>query len=120
MGRYYAMDRDKRWDRVELASRGPLQRAKERLPRALQPVFRRPDDEGKADEFVVPFVVTENGAPEPPLRTAIPLYSSTSVLIGQEITHAFCDDTLTDLKERRNWIWYSVWALQTYDETHYQ
>lgn len=61
-GRYYAMDRDKRWDRVKLAydavvlGEGPTQ------PSAGVGVAAS-YEAGVTDEFVVPFVVEENGQP---------------------------------------------------------
>jgi 2,3-bisphosphoglycerate-independent phosphoglycerate mutase len=66
-GRYYAMDRDKRWDRVEkaydaiVAGRGV--EAKEALG-AVEESYRR----GITDEFVVPIVLMDNGQPAAPMR----------------------------------------------------
>ena len=62
MGRYYAMDRDNRWDRVELAYRALTDgegNQNESAPAAIQASY----DDGKTDEFVVPCVITENGQP---------------------------------------------------------
>jgi 2,3-bisphosphoglycerate-independent phosphoglycerate mutase len=61
-GRYYAMDRDQRWDRVEKAWRAMVRAEGER---AADPVaaVRASYDRGVTDEFVVPIVVEENGAP---------------------------------------------------------
>jgi 2,3-bisphosphoglycerate-independent phosphoglycerate mutase len=72
MGRYYAMDRDNRWDRVQKAYLPPLQTAK-----ACSRFFRRGRHansykNGVTDEFVVPFVVQKNGAPTAEIKTAIP------------------------------------------------
>ena len=58
MGRYYAMDRDNRWDRVELAYRALTDgegNQNESAPAAIQASY----DDGKTDEFVVPCVITE-------------------------------------------------------------
>ena len=55
MGRYYAMDRDNRWDRVEKAYRALDVRARaSRLcpaPAGIQTSY----DEEKTDEFVLPY-----------------------------------------------------------------
>ena len=74
-------------------------------------------DEGKADEFVVPFVVTENGAP----RAAIE--DGDSVVFfnfrpdrAREITHAFCDDTF-DGFEREKKLDLVYVCFTDYDET---
>lgn len=61
-GRYYAMDRDKRWDRVQLAyaaiAYGHGQTA-ESAEAAIQQAY----DQGLTDEFIVPTVITEDGSP---------------------------------------------------------
>jgi 2,3-bisphosphoglycerate-independent phosphoglycerate mutase len=61
-GRYYAMDRDKRWDRVEKAWRALV--LGEGLP-AADPVaaVRASYEKGVTDEFVVPVVVRDGGYP---------------------------------------------------------
>jgi 2,3-bisphosphoglycerate-independent phosphoglycerate mutase len=66
-GRYYAMDRDKRWDRVEKAWRAMV--LGEGVP-AADPVqaVRRSYAEGVTDEFLVPAVVQEAGRPVATLR----------------------------------------------------
>jgi 2,3-bisphosphoglycerate-independent phosphoglycerate mutase len=61
-GRYYAMDRDKRWDRVEKAWRAMVRG--EGVP-AEAPVeaVRRSYAQNVTDEFVVPVVIHEGGRP---------------------------------------------------------
>lgn len=62
-GRYYAMDRDNRWDRVEKAYDMLALGKGER--EAADPIaaLRASYDEGVTDEFVLPTVITQNGAP---------------------------------------------------------
>lgn len=67
-GRYYAMDRDNRWERVELAYRvlvdgvgGAAESASEGITKSYET--------GANDEFVLPFAVTENGAPVGTVKT---------------------------------------------------
>jgi 2,3-bisphosphoglycerate-independent phosphoglycerate mutase len=59
MGRFYAMDRDKRWDRIEQAYRalaeGHAFHVAETASAALQAAYAR----GETDEFVVPTVIGE-------------------------------------------------------------
>lgn len=62
MGRYYAMDRDNRWERVEKAYLAMTMGIGERLSDPVAAVQRSYDNE-VTDEFVVPVVVTENDAP---------------------------------------------------------
>ena len=116
MGRYYAMDRDKRWDRVELAYRA-LTKGEGKTAESAAAGIQASYDEGKADEFVVPFVVTENGAP----RAAIE--DGDSVVFfnfrpdrAREITHAFCDDTF-DGFEREKKLDLVYVCFTDYDET---
>jgi 2,3-bisphosphoglycerate-independent phosphoglycerate mutase len=61
-GRYYAMDRDKRWDRVEKAWRALVLGEG---AAAADPVaaVRASYEKGVTDEFVVPIVVQEGGRP---------------------------------------------------------
>src|SRR5579872_4354880 len=57
-GRYWGMDRDNRWERVERAYRAAVEGA---APRARSPLegIERSYSQGKTDEFVEPFVVGE-------------------------------------------------------------
>jgi 2,3-bisphosphoglycerate-independent phosphoglycerate mutase len=55
-GRYYAMDRDKRWDRVEQAWRALTAAEGERAPDAVATV-EAAYNRGKSDEFVPPTVI---------------------------------------------------------------
>ncbi len=65
-GRYYAMDRDKRWDRVEKAWRVLVHGEGERGSDPLE-IIRHSYAQGVTDEFVVPTVVT--GADGEPVAT---------------------------------------------------
>ena len=62
MGRYYAMDRDNRWDRVEKAYRAiDIRRRRKRQqcgPAGIQASY----DKDTTDEFVLPTVVEKDGA----------------------------------------------------------
>jgi len=60
-GRYFAMDRDRRWDRVERAYRAMVLREGEPAPDAVAAV-QAAYDRGEGDEFVAPTVV-DGGAP---------------------------------------------------------
>jgi 2,3-bisphosphoglycerate-independent phosphoglycerate mutase len=57
-GRYYAMDRDKRWDRVERAYRAIVISASERAADALQAV-EAAYSRGETDEFVAPTAIAD-------------------------------------------------------------
>src|SRR5690349_14541823 len=66
VGRYYAMDRDNRWERIERAYRAVVHGEAER--RSADPIeaVRKSYEQGVTDEFVEPVVITagsEAGAP---------------------------------------------------------
>lgn len=61
-GRYYAMDRDNRWERVELAYNALVLGKGETANSAVEAMEKSYHD-NKTDEFVLPTVVLENGAP---------------------------------------------------------
>ena len=59
-GRYYAMDRDNRWDRVELAYNAIVNGQGERAASACEAV-QQSYDKDAADEFVLPTVIDAEG-----------------------------------------------------------
>ena len=92
MGRYYAMDRDNRWDRVERAYNATHQRPEgvSAEMRRMQ-LYRIPTTTERHDEFVEPAVVMENGKPVATVQ------DGDSVIFfnfrpdrAREITRAFC------------------------------
>lgn len=92
MGRYYAMDRDKNWDRVKLAY-DALTKGEGRKAESATEGIQNSYDEGKNDEFVMPTVVQEDGKPVAVIK------DGDSVIFynfrpdrAREITRAFCDD----------------------------
>lgn len=91
-GRFYAMDRDNRWERVEQAYNALV---KGEGPTAATGVeaIQQSYDKGNNDEFVVPTVVVENGQPVGVVK------ANDSVIFfnfrpdrAREMTRAFCDD----------------------------
>ena len=92
MGRYYAMDRDNRWDRVEKAYRALVFGEGEKVvsgPSGIQASY----DQDVTDEFVLPTVVEKDGAPVATIK------ENDSVIFfnfrpdrAREITRTFCDD----------------------------
>ena len=95
MGRYYAMDRDNRWDRVELAYKalaGGEGNTADDAVSAIQKSY----DNGKTDEFVIPTVITDSG------KAIGQVKDNDSVIFfnfrpdrAREITRAFCDNEFT-------------------------
>ncbi len=116
MGRYYAMDRDNRWDRVEQAYKA-LTKGEGNQGESAVELIQKSYDEGKTDEFVLPAVVTENGVPVGTIQ------NHDSVIFfnfrpdrAREITRAFCDDEFSGFQrgERLQLVYV---CFTDYDET---
>lgn len=100
-GRYYAMDRDKNYDRVEKAyiamtagegvtDTDPVQAVKTSY------------DNGKTDEFVLPTVILKDGAPVATIRDHDAcIFFNFRPDRAREITRAFCDDEFTGFDRKR-------------------
>ena len=100
-GRYYAMDRDNNYDRVKVAydalTKGEGNKGTSG-PAAIQASY----DNDKTDEFVIPTVIEENGAPVATIK------DKDSVIFfnfrpdrAREITRAFCDDDFKGFDRER-------------------
>lgn len=102
MGRYYAMDRDNRWERVEKAYRAMVDGEGAQAENAVNAVQDSYDAE-KHDEFVIPTVITENGKPVATIK------ENDSIIFfnfrpdrAREITRTLCDDAFTGFpREKR-------------------
>ena len=115
MGRYYAMDRDKRWDRVELAynalAKGEGLTAKSAIS-AIESAYQREE----FDEFVKPTVITEN---EEPIAT---VKQNDSIIFfnfrpdrAREITRVFVDKAFDGFERKFQYVNYV--CMTQYDET---
>ncbi len=101
MGRYYAMDRDNRWDRVELAYNAMVKGEGVKAACGVCAVQNSYDD-GKNDEFVMPTVVEKEGAPVAKIQ------DKDSVIFfnfrpdrAREITRAFCSEEFDGFKREK-------------------
>ncbi len=91
-GRYYAMDRDNRWDRVELAYKSLVTGEGVQADDPVAAIQESYDKE-VYDEFILPTVIVENGKPVSLVK------ANDSVIFfnfrpdrAREITRAFCTD----------------------------
>ena len=66
-GRYFGMDRDKRWDRIEKWYRVAVDGVGPQSPDPLD-VIRSAYERNETDEFIVPTVIVENGRPVAPMH----------------------------------------------------
>ena len=113
MGRYYAMDRDKRWDRVQKAydaivcGEGPFA---EDAAQAVQASY----DAGVTDEFMVPVVCAKNAQ----------IRDNDSVIFfnfrpdrAREITRCLVDEDFTDINRRTGFLHVNFVCTTEYDAT---
>ena len=95
MGRYYVMDRDNRWERVELAYKALVKGegiATDNIVNAIQASY----DDGKTDEFVIPTYLEKDGKPYGRIqeKDSIIFYNFRPDR-AREITRVFCCDDFT-------------------------
>ena len=117
MGRYYVMDRDNRWDRVELAYRALVEGIGETAECGICAVQNSYDKE-ETDEFVKPTVVMEDGKPVATVQ------ANDSVIFynfrpdrAREITRAFCDDAFDGFERTGGKLPLTFVAFTEYDVT---
>jgi 2,3-bisphosphoglycerate-independent phosphoglycerate mutase len=117
IGRYYAMDRDNRWERVEQAYNalvfGEGERGED--PVAL---VQHSYDAGVTDEFIKPIVVTKGGAPVATVQ------SGDSVIFvnfrpdrAREITRAFIFEDFDGFARKGGYFPLNFVSLTQYDAT---
>ena len=100
-GRYYAMDRDNRWDRVEKAYNAIVKGEGETAESATAGIQASYDND-VTDEFVLPTVIVKDGAPLATIK------ENDSVIFfnfrpdrAREITRTLCDDEFDRIRKRR-------------------
>lgn len=92
MGRYYAMDRDNRWERVEKAYNAMVRGEGVEASDAVQAVQQSYDKE-ETDEFVMPTVVMKDGKPTATIKDGDSIiFFNFRPDRAREITRTFCDD----------------------------
>lgn len=91
-GRYYAMDRDNRWDRVEAAYKAVANGEGKKVSNAVEAVAASYAEE-VTDEFVVPTVVEKDGKPVATVNDKDTIiFFNFRPDRAREITRAFCAD----------------------------
>ena len=115
-GRYYAMDRDNRWDRVELAFKAMINGEGVKGTDAAEAVQASYDAE-KTDEFVLPTVIEKEGKPVATVQ------DKDSVVFfnfrpdrAREVTRAFCDDDFKGFSREKK-LDVTFVCFTDYDET---
>ena len=116
-GRYYAMDRDNNWDRVEKAYDSLVTGDGIKVESATQ-ALQESYDNGKTDEFVEPTVICKDGQPLSLVK------ANDSVIFfnfrpdrAREMTRAFCDDKFTGFERKTGFIPLTFVCFKDYDES---
>ena len=116
-GRYYAMDRDNRWERVEKAYNAIVLGEGKKVTNAMEAITASYAEE-VFDEFVIPTVVEENG-------TAVATVKENDSVIffnfrpdrARELTRAFCDDAFTGFERKQGYFKTNYVTFTEYDPT---
>jgi len=116
-GRYYAMDRDNRWERVKIAYSAIVAGEGSTAGSAAECI----DDSyaaGKTDEFVIPTVIQENGSPIAVLK---PLDSVIFFNFrpdrARELTRALCDPDFKGFEREKGFFPLTYVCFTEYDVT---
>jgi 2,3-bisphosphoglycerate-independent phosphoglycerate mutase len=116
-GRYYAMDRDKRWERVEKAYQAMVDGQGERADSALQAVensYRRQIN----DEFALPTVILENGRPVGQIAAGDPvIFFNFRPDRARELTRAFIDPEFNGFDRAAGFLKPNLVCMTQYDAT---
>ncbi|MCL1786891.1 MAG: 2,3-bisphosphoglycerate-independent phosphoglycerate mutase [Defluviitaleaceae bacterium] len=95
-GRYYAMDRDNRWERVELAYNALTQGTGNTAVSAVE-ALEKSYAEGINDEFVVPTVIDPSGTVK--AKDSVVFFNFRPDR-AREITRAFCDPNFAEFPRK--------------------
>ena len=113
MGRYYAMDRDKRWDRVQKAY-DAIACGEGTFEADAAEAVQKSYDAGVTDEFVVPVVCVKNAQ----------VRDNDSIIFfnfrpdrAREISHCFVDEDFTDIQRRTGFLSVDFVCTTEYDAT---
>ncbi|RUA13495.1 MAG: 2,3-bisphosphoglycerate-independent phosphoglycerate mutase [Flavobacteriia bacterium] len=116
IGRYYAMDRDKRWERVKLAYDVVVNAEGEKIQdigKAMQESY----DEGVTDEFIKPLVLTDSNAQ--PLAKIQPgdvvIFFNFRTDRGRELTQALSQQDFHEQNMHKMDLYYVT--MTNYDES---
>ncbi len=117
-GRYYAMDRDSRWERIKLAYDAMVHGEGQRVtPGQLSTAIRHSYEEGATDEFIKPIVVTdEAGQPLATIKDGdVVLCFNFRTDRGREITEALTQQNFPEQNMHKLDLYYIT--LTNYDES---
>ncbi|HOB19974.1 MAG TPA: 2,3-bisphosphoglycerate-independent phosphoglycerate mutase [Candidatus Atribacteria bacterium] len=116
-GRYYAMDRDKRWDRVQRAYNALVLGEGQYASGSVE-AMQRSYEAGETDEFVKPTVILENGSP-------VATIDSNDAIIffnfrpdrARELTRSFIEPDFKEFERAKGYFPVKYVSMTQYDET---
>ncbi|MGN1318523.1 MAG: 2,3-bisphosphoglycerate-independent phosphoglycerate mutase [Lachnospirales bacterium] len=116
-GRYYAMDRDNRWDRVEKAYNAMVL-GEGNTASSAEECMTKTYAEGVNDEFVVPTVILNDGKPTATIK------ENDSIIFfnfrpdrAREITRSFCDVEFSGFERAKGYFPVKYVCFTDYDVT---
>ncbi len=96
IGRYYAMDRDKRWERVQLAYDLLVNGKGKQSSNAIQSI-QESYDAGITDEFIEPIVMTQNDTPITTIqKDDVVIFFNFRTDRGRELTEMLSQNDMPD------------------------
>ncbi len=116
VGRYYAMDRDKRWERVKKAYEVMVNNVGEKssdISTAMQNSY----DHNVTDEFIDPIVMTDsNGAPLAKIKEDdVVIFFNFRTDRGRELTHVLSQEDMHELNMHKLNLYYVT--MTNYDDS---
>ena len=113
MGRFYAMDRDNRWDRVEQAYNAMVNGEGEYQSDPVM-AMQKSYDNKVYDEFVKPVVCDKEGLVKP--KDSV-IFFNFRPDRAREITRAFVDDDFNGFERKQGYFKLTYVCMTQYDET---
>jgi 2,3-bisphosphoglycerate-independent phosphoglycerate mutase len=115
-GRYYAMDRDKRWERVEKAYRAMVYGEGQNTGNVIK-AMKKSYQDNVTDEFIVPMVVTSDGNPETGRirKGDVGIFFNFRADRARELSHALSDENFKEFPRPDN-MTIDLINLTLYDE----
>jgi len=113
MGRFYAMDRDNRWDRVEQAYNAMVNGEGNYQPDPVS-AMQKSYDEKVYDEFVKPVICDRDGMIKPDDSI---IFFNFRPDRAREITRAFVDEDFQGFKRKNGYFPLTYVCMTQYDET---
>ncbi len=115
-GRYYAMDRDKRWERVKVAYDALVNAIGEKSTNAIESIEKSYRNE-VTDEFIKPIILTnENGTPKTQIKADdVVIFFNYRTDRGRELTEVLSQQNFPDFGMKTLPLHYVT--MTNYDET---